>query len=228
MAESLASYRKPARVALREAGPPPPRAGTGCALGLVVNFYFFALKRSFHAALRLSRRVAAAFGLTPARADMLYAIFRVPVADYVGAAGRGSLTQRELRRELGVSAPTVSRMVRSLEALGFVERSPSSHDRRTLDIRLTDDGWRRVRAMFYDIFKWDFFGLALDCALSLSPLPTNDRRIEQRRGELYDLTARIRRAFRDKATLEYPNFDPESAPSFWLRGDGGRASPLLG
>jgi DNA-binding MarR family transcriptional regulator len=182
-----------------------------------VNFYFFALKRSFHATLRITRGMAAAFGLTPARADMLYAIFRVPVADYVGAAGRGSITQSKLRRELGVSAPTVSRMVRSLEALGFLRRCRSIHDRRTHDISLTDNGWRRVRAMFYEIFKWDFFGLALDCALSRTPLPTDDEQLEQRRGELYELTSRIRRAFRDHATLEYPNFDPDSAPSFWVR-----------
>lgn len=182
-----------------------------------MNYYFFALKRSFHAALRVTRGVAAAFGLTPARADMLYAIFRVRVAGYEGAAGRGSLTQRELRRELGVSAPTVSRMVRSLEALGFVKRCRSIHDGRTLDICLTDDGWRRVRAMFYEIFKWDIFGLALDCALSRSPLPTNDDQLERQRYDLYELTSRIRLAFRDRATLEYPNFDPESAPSFWVR-----------
>ena len=186
-----------------------------------VNFYFFSLKRSFHAALRVTRGVAAAFGLTPARADMLYAIFHVPVARYEGAAGRGALTQRELRTELGVSAPTVSRMVRSLEALGFVTRSRSIHDGRTLDIRLTDDGWRRVRAMFFEIFKWDIFGLALDCALTRSPLPTNDDELGRWRYDLYDLTTRIRRAFRDHATLEYPNFDPESAPSFWIRRQGG-------
>lgn len=182
-----------------------------------MNYYFFALKRSFHAALRVTRDVAAGFGLTPARADMLYAIFSVPVADYVGAAGRGAITQSALRRALGVSAPTVSRMVRSLEALGFVKRSRSIHDGRTLDIQLTDSGWRRVRAMFYEIFKWDMFGLALDCALSRSPLPTNDEQLEQMRGELYELTGRIRLAFRDHATLEYPYFDPESAPSFWVR-----------
>jgi DNA-binding MarR family transcriptional regulator len=182
-----------------------------------VNFYFFSLKRSFHAALRVTRGVAAAFGLTPARADMLYAIFRVPVASYEGtAAGRGALTQRELRTELGVSAPTVSRMVRSLEELGFVTRSRSIQDGRTLDIRLTDDGWRRVRAMFLEIFKWDIFGLALDCALTRTPLPTNDDELGRWRYDLYDLTTRIRRAFRDHATLEYPNFDPDSAPNFRL------------
>lgn len=150
---------------------------------------------------------------------MLYAIFRIPVPDYLGAAGRGTITQRQLRRELGVSAPTVSRMVRSLEALGFIARS-RGRDRRTFDIRLTDDGWRRVRAMFYEVFKWDIFGLALDCALVQASRLGNDEMTDHSRYQLYELTTRIRMAFGDQATLEYPNFDPDSAPSFWLRRTG--------
>jgi len=182
-----------------------------------VNHYFFALKRSFHAVLRVSRDVASAFGLTPARADMLYAIFRVPVADYMGAAGRGAITQRDLRRELGVSAPTVSRMVRSLEALGFVRRTPSIHDRRTLDVCLTDFGWRRVRTLFLWIFNSDVFGLALDCAFSRNFAPTDEARLQRWRDRILAVTLPIRYAFCDQATLEYPGVDPEAAPSFWMR-----------
>lgn len=174
-----------------------------------MNFYFFALKRAFHATLRISRSVAAGFGLTPARADMLYAIFRAPV--YAGPRGRGQLTQSKLRERLGVSAPTVSRMVRSLESLGFVKRCPSLLDKRTLDIHLTDLGWRRVRAMFHEVFKWDLLGFALDCALVGSHrVPTDDEEIGRWHFQLYDLTERIRIAFRDRATLEYPFFDPDS------------------
>jgi len=182
-----------------------------------VNYYFFALKRTFHSVLRVSRDVAAAFGVTPARADMLYAIFRVPVADYLGAAGRGALTQSDLRRELGVSAPTVSRMVRSLEALGFVKRTRSSHDRRTLDVSLTDFGWRRVRTMFLEVFKSDMFDLALDCAFSRDFAPTNAARLQRWRDCILEVTLPIRYAFRDQATLEYPGLYPEAAPSFWIR-----------
>lgn len=174
-----------------------------------MNYYFFAMKRAFHATLRVTRDVAAAFGLTPARSDMLYAIFRAP--GHARPRGRGELTQRELREKLGVSAPTVSRMVRALESLGFVERRRSYRDRRTLDVQLTDFGWRRVRAMFSEIFKWDIFSFALDCALVDSHLlPTNDDVIDGRRYDIYDVTQRIRFAFRDRATLEYPYFDPDS------------------
>jgi len=182
-----------------------------------MNHYFFALKRSFHSVLRVSRDVAAAFDLTPARADMLYAIFRVPVARYAGAAGRGALTQRDLRRELGVSAPTVSRMVRSLEALGFVKRTRSIHDGRTLDVSLTDFGWRRVRTMFLEIFNSDVFGFALDCAFSRDFAPTNEARLIRWRDRILEVTVPIRYAFRDRATLEYPGVDPEANPTFWVR-----------
>lgn len=173
-----------------------------------MNYHFFAIKRAYHASLRISRDVAAGFGLTPARSDMLYAIYCVPV--YEGPAGRGELTQSKLRQSLGVSAPTVSRMVRSLEALGFVERSRSVHDRRTLDVRLTDVGWRRLRTMFFGIFKWDIFEFAIDCALIGGFSPMNADKIDRFRDELYGVIAKIRWAFRDRATLEYPYFEPES------------------
>jgi DNA-binding MarR family transcriptional regulator len=194
------------------AGAPPAHRRLALARDVLrshsVNYYFFAMKRAHHAALRISRDVAAGFGLTPARSDMLYAIDCVPV--YAGPAGRGELTQSELRQKLGVSAPTVSRMVRSLELLGFVERRPSYRDGRTLDIRLTDFGWRRARALFFELFKWDVLGFALDCAVVVGLLPMNPDKVERRLYDLYDLTTRIRLAFGDRATLEYPYFEPES------------------
>lgn len=191
-------------------GPPHPKRRHAACLVHAMNYYFFALKRSYHSVLRITRDVAAAYGLTPARADMLYAIFRVPTARCFGPRGRGTLTQRELRTMLGVSAPTVSRMVRALEDLGFVTRRPSSPDRRTFDITLTDFGWGRVRAMFHEVFKWNLFGLVLDCVFA-SPVPhANERATDERLAELFDLTGRIRYGLRDRATLEYPYFDPES------------------
>ena len=172
-----------------------------------MNYHFFAMKRAYHATLRFTRDVAAAYGLTPARSDMLYAIYCVPVH---GPAGRGELRQSELRRRLGVSAPTVSRMVRSLETLGFVSRRRSSRDGRTFDIQLTDFGWQRLRTMFFGIFKWDTFDLAIDCALIGATRPMNADKLDLELGYLYSIIGKIRWAFRDRATLEYPYFEPES------------------
>jgi DNA-binding MarR family transcriptional regulator len=60
---------------------------------------------------------------------MLYAIRR----------GRSQL-QSQLRRILGVTAPVVSRMLRSLEELRLVTREPCSSDRRQRIVRLTIAG----------------------------------------------------------------------------------------
>ncbi len=76
---------------------------------------FFGLKRAFHGTLRVTRGALATFGLTAARFDMLYIV----------AKEGSSLTQRRLQRALGVAAATVSRMLRSLEKLGLVERAKS-------------------------------------------------------------------------------------------------------
>jgi DNA-binding MarR family transcriptional regulator len=49
------------------------------------------------------------------------------------------MLQRDLRRVLGVAGATVSRMLKSLEELGLVERKPAS-DRRCRVVTLTSAG----------------------------------------------------------------------------------------
>ena len=121
---------------------------------------FFGAKRVFHGGVRVTRRRLrrAAPGMTAARFDMMYAI---------GGTGcrrsreftRGSLKQRELRGKLGVSAQVVSRMLRSLEELGWVRRSrrtPSTRrcrgrvvwDARQVEVELTESGLDCLRRAF--------------------------------------------------------------------------------
>jgi DNA-binding MarR family transcriptional regulator len=120
----------------------------------------FGAKRVAQGAVRITRRKLrrVAPGMTAARFDMMYAI---------GGTGRrrsreftrGSLEQRDLRRELGVSAQVVSRMLRSLEDLGWVRRSrrrPSefrhcrrvTDDARQVDVELTESGLDCLRRAF--------------------------------------------------------------------------------
>jgi DNA-binding PadR family transcriptional regulator len=47
---------------------------------------------------------------------------------------------------LGVTTPTVSRMVNSLQALGFVRAERSPYDRRQRVVRLTEMGFERMQA----------------------------------------------------------------------------------
>jgi DNA-binding MarR family transcriptional regulator len=93
----------------------------------------FSLKRAFQRSVAITRGSFACIGLTPARFDMLYAI------------DRGVLVQSQLRRELGVSAPTVSRMLKSLELLGMIQRRRPEHDTRQRVVALTPGGRASIR-----------------------------------------------------------------------------------
>src|SRR5207247_2419421 len=78
----------------------------------------FRLKRAFHRSLAHVRPLIGEFGLTPARFDMMKTIR--------DASSGGFIFQSFIRRALGVSAATVSRMLKSLEELGFVVRRQHS------------------------------------------------------------------------------------------------------
>src|SRR6202034_4742155 len=95
---------------------------------------FFDLKRAYHSTLRLTRRLLKRLGLTAARFDLLYIVEK---------AGK-TMLQCELRRVLGVTAPTVSRMLASLEDLGLVEREVLDEDHRCQNVVLTKAGRRCV------------------------------------------------------------------------------------
>lgn len=103
-----------------------------------MNAISFGTKRAFHGFLRVTRKPLAALGLTAARFDLMFVLrkHRSPESRQV--------TQRELRAYLGVSAPVVSRMLRSLEKLGLVTRERAPYDRRQLVVSLTDLGRSRI------------------------------------------------------------------------------------
>jgi DNA-binding MarR family transcriptional regulator len=134
-----------------------------------MNANIFGSKRVFLSAVRFARvqLKPLADGLTAARFDMMYALTslvgpdpldfghvgEVPEAtrelgdDYVFE--RTTLYQSDLRRLLGVSAPVVSRMLRSLEALGWVTRKrPMFGDQRQRQVTLTNVGLRLFRAAY--------------------------------------------------------------------------------
>jgi DNA-binding MarR family transcriptional regulator len=85
--------------------------------------------------ISLTRAAAEEHALTAARFDLMHFVLSV-----------GAPRQFEISRALGVSAVTVSRMVRRLAELGLVERRSSASGRRKW-VRLTDEGLRRVRGV---------------------------------------------------------------------------------
>jgi DNA-binding MarR family transcriptional regulator len=163
-----------------------------------MNTTFFGLKRAFHGTLRLTRRALARLGLTAARFDLLYIVLKEGEP----------MVQRDLQQALGVTAPTVSRMLASLEDLGLLRREPLEEDRRCRSIKLTKAGLRCIRRALVHFVRSGYARLALDSALCpdnwFDPFACSrasfalDRTLQQLRG-----------AYGDVATPDYPrSHDP--------------------
>jgi DNA-binding MarR family transcriptional regulator len=119
--------------------------GTARARAGIMNAHFFSAKRAFHSILRIMRKPLASFGLTAARYDMLYAIFGGIPRDGADPDDECPPLQSELTEKLGVHRSVVSRMLRSLEQIGLVERVTAFGDRRQREVRLTMVGIERLR-----------------------------------------------------------------------------------
>ena len=181
-----------------------------------MNAIFFGLKRAHQSTLRITRPVLTALGLTAARFDMLYVLLASP-------EGRGwtlgrrpgpnsGHLQSRLRKTLGVSRPTVSRMLASLEALRLLVRRRCECDRRQLRITLTARGRSLIRKANDVLRRSGWAQLAIDSALGAP----REQNLGWRASRWYDephclgevdvLDAslwKIRRVFRDLASLYY-------------------------
>jgi DNA-binding MarR family transcriptional regulator len=159
-----------------------------------MNAVFFAAKRAFHGTLRVMRKALAKLGLTAARFDLLYA-----VREY----GMMGAHQSAIRKDLGVSAPVVSRMLKSLEKLGLVVRERCPRDTRRWIVSLTRTGRKRIRTGIRRFIRSGKAQRVLDRALVGDRCSDDTEcfwamcRVEG------DLNA-IRRGFRDRARLHYP------------------------
>jgi DNA-binding MarR family transcriptional regulator len=162
---------------------------------------FFGLKRAHHGTLRITRDVLGRMGLTAARFDMLYAL---------KSRRRAGMLQSEVRRILGVCRATVSRMLASLEELGLVKRETYLYDKRQRLVRLTTLGRWRIAFAHRHITASGWAQLAVDSALggegSKYHWYDKEECIAVTR-LLVGLLDSLRRAFFDRARLEYP-WDP--------------------
>jgi DNA-binding MarR family transcriptional regulator len=165
---------------------------------------FFSLKRAFHGTLRIARAPLKDRGLTSARFDMLFALTRDECRRAV------AVRQSVLRRILGVSRPTVSRMLQSLEDLGLVRRRRSETDRRQLVVELSDRGFRRIRLAYRHFTLRGWAMLALHAALGGAAV--NDCTWLDVDPGLFDdsdilgtFLNKLRHGFGDFATLDYPS-----------------------
>ena len=158
-----------------------------------MNAIYFGCKRAFHSFLRITRRRLKGLGLTAARFDLLTAIWRHPYGAF----------QSALRDMLGVSAPTTSRMLRSLQDLGLVVRERLHFDRRRLYVTLSPKGLACIRRATAALVSNGAMQLAVDCALTLGNAHDESRcLVEMDQAE--SMLRRLRDAFHDIADLHYP------------------------
>ena len=113
---------------------------------------------------------------------------------------------------LGVSRPTVSRMLASLEDLKLLTRQRCERDRRQLRVTLTAVGRSLIRKADRLLRRSGWAQLALDSALGADHDPHGSWRESRWYDEAQCLEemsllqaslSKIRRAFRDFASLDY-------------------------
>jgi DNA-binding MarR family transcriptional regulator len=163
-----------------------------------MNAIYFSSKRAFHGILRVTRRPLRSLGLTAARFDMLYALM------YGGADSMWNGTrQSELRRSLGVSASVVSRMLTSLEKLGWVTRTRlgQGQDRRQRWVRLTASGLRHI-AMAFKMLRRASWRLVHEAICYGKHRDDSVRLVHTEQLESY--LHEMRRQYGDTATLHCP------------------------
>jgi len=161
---------------------------------------FFGLKRAYYGALRVSGSALASEKLTPARFDLMFALdVSTPEERQHLPAG---LWQSKLRRILGVAASTLSRMLRSLEKLGLIERTKVARDTRQRFVSLTAEGFRRLYRAKDAFIDSGCVQLAVDSALGMPWYDEWSCIVEI--GDFECGLRRIRDAYRDIAYLPYP------------------------
>lgn len=98
------------------------------------------------AAAKVKHRVSVLTGMTPARYDLLHAVFRRNA--WMGRARpkRPLIPFGELVLKLGLAVSTVSRAVARMEELGFLRRFTPDHDRRATVVVITTLGVKAFHA----------------------------------------------------------------------------------
>lgn len=117
---------------------------------------FFGLKRAYYASLGLTRRTLRRMGLTAARMDMLYVIHK---------SFKSTIRQSQLWRTLGVCASVVSRMLKRLEAIGYVRCTVRYGHVRKRWISLTVRGRATILRAIRQFIGWGYAQLVLRSVL---------------------------------------------------------------
>jgi len=102
------------------------------------------LRTALRRFMRVSEDISRRAGLTPQRYLLLLLIG--------GAAdGSGRATVTELMAGMQLAQSTVTELVQRAEDIGLVEREPMNPKTRSVDLRLTAEGRRRLRQAFGEL-----------------------------------------------------------------------------
>ena len=134
------------------------------------------------------------YRVTPARLDMLIVIGQNPYG----------VAQVDVRRTLDLSPPVVTRMLDSLEELGYVVRAPYPADRRVNLLLLTVVGQKVLARMTEDLLYDGFTEYAVRAILS--PDPSDDRRTDRVLARTRRFLLHLRNLLLDRSTLVYPTY----------------------
>ena len=172
----------------------------------------FHAKRFHHRNLAHGRKMLARFNLTPARFDLLYALYEHHQGDrFFGAFRPSSLRQVDLCKLLGVTSRTVARMVASLVELDILHRVRSRIDRRANAVSFTREGLLRVRRAVHAIVHKNPFQRLYHWAW-----PNIEPESDRYRGDrfmlldgLYTMLMALAKHLGDFATLRLPAHHPD-------------------
>ena len=124
----------------------------------------FAYKRVHLAGNRNAMKLLLAFGVTPARFDLMRILY-----------GNRTFSMRQswLRGELGVARATLSRMLKALERLGLVERKTDDWDRRTKKVTLSFAARSLVWNVLVALVRPRVLANVIDAGLERHPPPVS-------------------------------------------------------
>ena len=136
--------RSPRAKAKKSAAPAPVAAEAPRANHLEIRIWLRLLACANRIETALQRKIVAAYGISLARFDLLAQLER---------AG-GVLTMTDASKRMMVTNGAITGLVDRLAQEGFVIREPHPKDRRTIFVRLTEQGRGRFLAMAREHEGW--------------------------------------------------------------------------
>lgn len=167
------------------------------------------IHRTSLCAIRVAKKIAARFGLTPSRFHMLFALRCERVTWF---------PQKGMRVLLGVSAQTVSRMIKSLVACGFLLQRVVDEDRRRRVLAFTEHGKEMMGRAVGEIVLGGLGTHVAGRALTDTGWPCSRTQRAAAVEQFDGLLRELRFGLRDNSFFEYApeNEEPKSVYAcFW-------------